>query len=139
MPEGDTSELKEVKSEPELEELESEPKQKEIDDYEYRIKVHDADDTNVTLLLEEVDGNDGFAVTFPIEEIEPIITDADALRKKLEPYVENRIELLKSVKEEEDTRKIAKENIEIKLKKVGEVKVRKTTKTVSEYKEVNEV
>jgi len=121
-----SEETEEVEMPEEGEELSSEPK--DIDDYEYTVKVHDATDTEVTLLLEEVDGNDGFAITLQLAEIEPVLSDPQALHDKLEPYVEQRIELLKSVKQEEDSRKVAKEKVESKLKQAGEVKVGKVKK-----------
>lgn len=102
--------------------------EKALDDYEYRVKVHEVTEDSVTLLLEEVDGNDGFGVTFSLAEIEPIINDPQALLDKLEPYVEQRIELLKQVKQEEETRKVKKEEVETKFKQAGEVKVKKRRK-----------
>jgi len=104
-------------------EMTSETQQpKDIDDYEYRVKVHDADNTTVTLLFEEIDGLDGFAITIPISEIEEVLNDAMALRQKLEPHVEQRIELLKSVKQQEESKKLVKQNIESKLKSLEESK-----------------
>lgn len=98
--------------------------EKSIDDYEYKVTVHDATDTTVTILFEEVDGNDGFAVEFPLSELEPIMDDKDKLNEKFAPHVEQRIQLLKSIKAEEEAKKSKVSQIKSTLEK-HEIKVKK--------------
>ena len=105
--------------------------QKPIDIYEYNVKIHEIDpSTNtVTLLFEEVDGNDGFAVSLSVDELKNLIKDGK-FDEWAQQRVKERLELLKRVEQErkarEEARKVLKDIEEVLKKK--RVKFRPKTK-----------
>lgn len=99
------------------------PAAKDIDDYEYKVRIERVEGDDVTVVCEEVDGYDGFGVTFKLSEIEDLTPDE--LVEKLEPHVEKRIELLKEVKAREEEGKAKLERIKSKLSRPGsEIKLK---------------
>lgn len=88
------------------------PAQKGLEEYEYRVRVHEVDpDTGeVTLLFEEVDGLDGFAVTLGRDELAQLM-QSGGFDDWAEEQVARRIELLKQVRQREDKKKAAMDEI----------------------------
>jgi len=88
------------------------PAQKGLEEYEYRVRVHEVDpDTGeVTLLFEEVDGLDGFAVTLGRDELAQLV-ESGGFDDWAEEQVARRIELLKRVRQREERRRAALDEI----------------------------
>jgi len=103
--------------------------QKKIDEYEYSVKIHEvSEDGTVTLLFEETDGLDGFAVNIGKNELENLVSNGK-FDEWCQQRVEERISLLKRVKEQEEKRKKLMEEIKpladkIKGKKIKPKKVK---------------
>lgn len=98
---------------------------KPIDEYEYKVSIHEVSEDSITFLLEEVDGYDGFAITFNLSEIEPIIDNPNELRKKLQPYINERIKFLKQISQSENIKKNKENELKNKFSKIGELKLKK--------------
>jgi hypothetical protein len=80
--------------------------QKDPEDYEYKIRIDRIENDQVCILCEEVDGNDGFAVWLPVEEVEKL--SPEELIERIQPDIDRRIEMLVELKrkEEEERRKL---------------------------------
>ncbi len=88
------------------------PGRKSLDEYEYTVKVHEVDpDTGeVTLLFEEVDGLDGFAVRIGRAELARLM-QSGGFDDWAEQQVEARLELLRGVVEREEKRRAALDEV----------------------------
>ena len=86
---------------------------KRLEDYEYRIEVREVDPAtgNVLLVFSEVDGNDGFGVTVSQDFLQNLI-DEGKFDEWAEAQIENRLNLLKSVRVQEERREKARKKIE---------------------------
>lgn len=93
------------------------PTQKDPEDYEYHVKIDRIEDDQVCILCEEVDGNDGFAVWLPLEEVEKL--SPPELMERIQPEIDRRIEFLIQLKKKEEEEKRKAEL----LKKMKESKV----------------
>jgi len=93
---------------------------KPIDEYKYKVSIHDVDiETNtVILLLEEVDGLDGFSVSISADDLNKMVEEG-TLETWLSERVNERKELLKKIereKEEKESVRKVLSSIEEKLK-----------------------
>jgi len=98
----------------------STPAPKDILNYKYTVKIHEADPNTgeVKLLFEEVDGNDGFAVTITESELRQMLSD-DTFDEWAKEQVNQRIGLLIATRQREEAKKQAKQqlaDVEEKLK-----------------------
>jgi len=108
------------------------PNQKPVDDYEYKVRIHEVDPQtgNVTLVFEEIGGNDGFGVTLSKDQLRAMISDG-TFDDWAKSQVENRIKLLKQVEAERQAREQEKQNLKDveELLKRRRFKRRRATKT----------
>ena len=102
------------------------PRAKSVDDYEYTLKIHevDPDAGTVTVLFEEVDGNDGFAVALQVDEFRKLAANRLRLEKWAHEQVQRRIELLKQVKAVEERKAKAREEVKELEEKLKEIKLK---------------
>jgi hypothetical protein len=81
-------------------------------EYVYTVKIHeiDPDTGNVTLLFEEEEGLDGFAVTIPKERLQQMLEN-NTFDEWAQERIEERIKLLEEVRVKEEIKKKEKENV----------------------------
>jgi len=90
--------------------------EKPLVNYKYKPRIHEVDPDNnqITFVLEEVDGNDGFAVTMPLDLFKQMMTSKNGkakLKELLKVEVKRRLEELARSKELEARKKNAEEEI----------------------------
>ena len=99
---------------------------KDPDNYEYKISIGRIEDDQVCILCEEVDGNDGFGVWLPVDEVEKMTPEQ--LMEIIQPEVERRIELLKEIKKKQEENK--KKEDKLKHLKERELKIKPKMKKI---------